>query len=366
MRGISGEPGVVEKKPAATSFDDVKKQAARLCEDFDADVFFYNGGISRSNVLHVMEEIRANKCKDSVILILITYGGDPHAAFKVSRYIQDRYSNFSLFVPGYCKSAGTLYAVAANEIIFAPFGELGPLDVQMVKPDHFQYDSGLVIGESLDTLERRAIATFKRMFEEIVSESQGQFSINTAMNAASELTKSIYAPIMSRIDPEEIGARQRALRIALDYGLRLSVRSQNTTDHALIALAEKYSSHSFVIDKEEAALLFKQVRPATEQEMHLASLFGPLARFEQPGNREPIFTALHKRPQAKKREEGSSDEALEPGGDSPSDGADSQGADGPPLATPKNPRRKGRSRGMDAAARGRGKSTQDRTAGSPH
>ena len=101
---------------------------------------------------------------------LVTYGGDPHAAFKITRYIQDNYDHFTLFVPGFCKSAGTLFAIAANEIVFAPFGELGPLDVQMAKPDQFQFDSGLVIGESLDTLERRAAETFKRMFHEVMTE----------------------------------------------------------------------------------------------------------------------------------------------------------------------------------------------------
>jgi ClpP class serine protease len=38
-------------------------------------------------------------------------------------------------VSGYCKSAGTLIALGANELAFGEHGELGPLDVQIAKRD---------------------------------------------------------------------------------------------------------------------------------------------------------------------------------------------------------------------------------------
>jgi hypothetical protein len=352
----------MEKKREPMNSDQPWRQAAELIESYDSDVFFF----TRSNVLKVMEELKRNQKSEKILLLLVTYGGDPHAAFKIARYIQDKYKHFSLFVSGFCKSAGTLFAVAANEVIFAPFGELGPLDVQMAKPDHFQYDSGLVIGESLDTLERRAIEMFKRIFDEMISEKQGQISISTAMTAASELTKSIYAPIMSRIDPEEIGARQRALRIAHDYGRRLAIKSQNTTEKSLRLLAEKYSSHSFVIDKQEASELFQQVRFATEQEMHLARLLGPLSRFEQPEQREPIFTALGKQTYIDEKQEGSPDETAKPRGDSPANGADSQGTDGSSVSSAPNPRRARRGRSVASPAGNRRGSSKESQGGAAH
>jgi len=36
-----------------------------------------------------------------------------------------------LYVFGYCKSAGTLVAVAADQIVMSEFGQFGPLDVQL-------------------------------------------------------------------------------------------------------------------------------------------------------------------------------------------------------------------------------------------
>jgi ClpP class serine protease len=147
---------------------EVEQAAEAVSRNSGSDVFLYNGSVTSSNVLHVMEEIQKRKSRPKLFLLMVTYGGDPHAAYKISRYIQDHYEHFSLFVGGFCKSAGTFFAIAANEVIFAPFGELGPLDVQMAKPDHFQFDSGLVIGESLDTLERRAAELFKRTFQEVL------------------------------------------------------------------------------------------------------------------------------------------------------------------------------------------------------
>ena len=143
----TGRTGETEKKQSAMNSEDVTKAAEVVSKANDADVFLYNGSITSSNVLSVMDEILKRKSRKKLLLLLVTYGGDPHAAYKICRYIQDHYEHFSLLVGGFCKSAGTFFAIAANEVVFAPFGELGPLDVQMAKPDHFQFDSGLVIGE---------------------------------------------------------------------------------------------------------------------------------------------------------------------------------------------------------------------------
>lgn len=135
------------------------------------------------------------------------------------------------------------------------------------------------------------------MFMEVMAEQQGLVSINSALHAASELTKAIYAPIMARIDPEEVGVRQRALRITLDYGERLSLRSRNIDKRGLRMLAEKYSSHSFVIDREEAKSLFRNVRSANDEEMSLAYALGQSARIEL-GNGPPTFIVLSEAPAA--------------------------------------------------------------------
>ena len=117
----------MEKENLTPNFDEAQKAAALVSEARDADVFLYNGTITQNNVLSVMEALDKNKSRSNLFLLMVTYGGDPHAAFKISRFIQEHYDHFALFVPGLCKSAGTLFAIAANEVVFTPFGELGPL-----------------------------------------------------------------------------------------------------------------------------------------------------------------------------------------------------------------------------------------------
>lgn len=244
------------------------------------DVFLYNGPLSRGEDLRFIEFIAENKRSDSLNLVLVTPGGSPDAAYKIARYIQSSYDEFECFVPGMCKSAGTLLAVGANQLVFSPYGELGPLDVQLNKSDDlFGQESGLNISEAFRAVEGRAKETFHTIISEIVSGSGGVISFQTASHCASEIIASLYGPIFGRIDPEEVGSRARAMRLGEDYGLRLNQKFNNLKQGALAQLSQSYSSHGFVIDMDEACALFERVREATKIEKSLVQALGPNARF---------------------------------------------------------------------------------------
>jgi len=251
------------------------------------DVFLYNGGIERSEDLRFIEFISQNQASNDLTLLLVTPGGNPDAAYKIARYIQSVYDNFRCFVPGLCKSAGTLLAIGANELIFSPYGELGPLDVQLTKTDDLiGQESGLNISEAFRTVENRAKATFHAVIGEIISSSGGVVSFQTASHCASEIVASLYGPIFGRIDPEEVGSRARAMRLGEDYGIRLNQKFQNLRDGALTHLSQSYSSHGFVIDANEACALFERVRLATDVEKQLVQTLGSKARFP---SQEPVM-----------------------------------------------------------------------------
>ncbi len=262
------------------------------------DVFLYSGGIERSEDLRFIEFIAENQSSSELTLILVTPGGNPDAAYKIARYIQSVYADFRCFVPGLCKSAGTLLAIGANELIFSPYGELGPLDVQLTKTDDLiGQESGLNISEAFRTVENRAKHTFHAVIGEIISSSGGVVSFQTASHCASEIVASLYGPIFGRIDPEEVGSRARAMRLGEDYGVRLNQKFENLRDSALTRLSQSYSSHGFVIDANEACALFHRVRLATEIEKRLVQELGPKARFPAPSplmeNFSELFAALN-------------------------------------------------------------------------
>jgi len=312
-------------------------------------------------LLDSIEAIHAHRGRPKARLFLVTNGGDPDAGYKITRYFQQKYEHFTVIIAGKCKSAGTLIAVGANELAFTPYGELGPLDIQMSKVDRFdQLQSGLTIQDSLNTLEERALNKFYEIVKDYMQANNGLLSFPAAAKAASDFVTQLYAPVFSRIDPEEVGARARSMRIAADYGKRLAVKVQNLkTPQTLRLLSETYSTHSFIIDRQEAETLFQNVREADEHERAVVEALGRYARFEVGDPNDFVFTALSTqaintkaatkpadpKPGAKA---GAGHAKPNPRGNSPKNGGNSQRPDGAPNAKAPHRRRPTR-----AAANGR-------------
>jgi hypothetical protein len=74
------------------------------------------------------------------------------------------------------------------------------------------------------------------------------------------------------------------MNVGSNYGERLGRYSQNLKPHALAKLVAGFSSHSFVIDREEAATYFENVREPAPDEEEIANALGDAARIplEQP------------------------------------------------------------------------------------
>ena len=82
------------------------------------DYILYSGPIERYKDLDIITTISKEQKSKSATLILCTSGGSPDAAYKIGIYLQSRYNEISVLIPGICKSAGTLLAIAAKELCF--------------------------------------------------------------------------------------------------------------------------------------------------------------------------------------------------------------------------------------------------------
>lgn len=260
-------------------------------ESTKMDFILYSGDVRRGADLEFIEFISKEQSSTGITLVLCTHGGNPDAAYKIGRFIQSVYDSFKLLIPGHCKSAGTLLAIAAQEIIFSPYGELGPLDVQMARTDIIAgLESGLNIGEAFWMLEDRASTTFHDLIADITNMSNGIVSFQTASRSATEFVSALYGPVFAQIEPEDVGSRSRAMRIGEDYGMRLNQEFSNLLPSALRRLSRSYASHSFVIDHREAAALFKNVRTSTEVERALTQEVGERCFVPDPSpSAEPII-----------------------------------------------------------------------------
>jgi hypothetical protein len=254
--------------------------ANRVAVKRDADVMFFNGDITRGvDTQLIRDSIRRTK-RNNVMIMLITAGGDADVAYRIARCLQRKYRRFSLYISGYCKSAGTLIALGAHELIISDHGELGPLDVQMMKKDDLvQRQSGLTVMAALEALHEKAFSAFEKYFLETTAKGAGNITVNTAADIATKLTTGLFAPLYQQIDPLLVGEVGRALTVADGYGIRLLRESANSTPNTLRFLATDYPSHGFVIDRAEASMLFSSVREPDEIEAALAERIGERARW---------------------------------------------------------------------------------------
>jgi hypothetical protein len=242
-----------------------------LSEKHQADLILFDADIEKPQD-KLLFECCSHPAYENVLLFLTTAGGDPDVAYRIARYLQQKYRKFIVYVDSYCKSSGTLITLGANEVIMSDRAELGPLDVQLMKPDELgEQDSGLDLIHALERLKGVSYEVFEEFFGRCGRKGGGQISTKNALDIATHITSGLLSPIYHQIEPMKLGQFYRAMEIAEEYGSRLNTRG-NLKQEALHRLIYDYPSHSFVIDRSEAEqFLFESVRePDEQEEMHLA------------------------------------------------------------------------------------------------
>lgn len=261
--------------------------ATTLADETDTDYILYNGSINKPYDNKIIDGCNGSKRRKNVILILCSFGGDPNAGYKMARCLQQKYSNFSVLIDGPCKSAATLIAIGAHEVIMSDYGELGPLDIQIGKKDElWETDSGLTVLSAIKALEEKSFELFESCFLNLKGRSGGKITLKTATEMASKLAIGTIAPIVAQIDPLHVGEVSRAMNIGREYGSRLAKTSKNTLEDTLQRLSTDYPSHGFVIDREEAKDLFNRIREPSVKEGHLLNLLSYLSKIP---DREQVF-----------------------------------------------------------------------------
>lgn len=263
--GIAFKEKIMAEEKVENSY---QEPANKVASQLDADVLLINARMERGLDDNLISLLLKRKLRKNVLLILVTPGGNPDVAYRISRFLQDYYEKFIAFISGYCKSAGTLCVLGATEIVMSDLGELGPLDVQLYKKDEIgELSSGLVAAEILDVLQTKAFEMFEDYLLQIEEHSEGQITFKTASEIASRITVGLLEPLYKQIDPIQVGEIARSMQIATSYGERLLVRGKNFTKETMKTLCETYPSHGFVIDRPEVQTLFKNVRvPSVEED----------------------------------------------------------------------------------------------------
>lgn len=143
-----------------------KKQLKRISTIRDRDILVYSSDFTKnaptqidySDLLPFSDQL-SNLKKDSIDIILETPGGFAEVVEDMVRLIRHRYEKVGIIVPGYCKSAGTIFAMAGDEILMGPMSALGPIDAQ-IRFNNKQFSADAFL-EGLEKIKEEVVSTGK-------------------------------------------------------------------------------------------------------------------------------------------------------------------------------------------------------------
>lgn len=226
-----------------------------------SDVLLFFGPMDDRALTKLHTILARQDLRPNLLLVISTPGGSPHVAFKMARLLRLRYpatGAISIMVYDYCKSAGTLLALCADRLVMSDWSELGPLDMQVRKPDEVdEMSSGMAQTFALNLLSQSATECFSDTLTWVRAITDNQITTKMAAEIATKITTGLIGHLYQQLDPMRLGEVDRANRLSTEYGHRIA--SDNVNPGTVEQLVGAYPDHGFVIDREEASELFDVV-----------------------------------------------------------------------------------------------------------
>ncbi|MHA4868244.1 Clp protease/crotonase-like domain-containing protein [Duganella sp. PWIR1] len=239
------------------------------------DFLLFSAAITRDVFQQLSRLIEKEQHNTACTVFLTTRGGDPDAAYRIARTLQQRYQHIRIAVPSRCKSAGTLIVIGAHELAMGELGELGPIDIQVVKPAEFhERGSALDVMQAIEVAELHVRNVFLKTLRDLRRDAR--LSTKIAGQLATNIAMAVAAPLYNQIYANRLGELRRTMEISKEYGERLNNFSHSLREEALETLCTAYPSHGFVIDSKEARELFQDVLPLTVEESAICTILWDL------------------------------------------------------------------------------------------
>ena len=125
-----------KKLPFAEIEKERKRCLTNLSDIRDRDVIVYAANFKKPSAIvsddfYFIKELLPKTGRDNLDVILETPGGLAEVVEDIVDLIRSEYKEFAVFVPGRAKSAGTIFAMAADDIYMSKTSSLGPIDAQV-------------------------------------------------------------------------------------------------------------------------------------------------------------------------------------------------------------------------------------------
>lgn len=178
-------------------------------------------------------------------------GGNPTYAYRIGRLFQRRLGSYTAIVPQYAKSAATLLALGADQLILGRDSELGPLDLQVFDAHQEAYDSALNSVQALERLGAYALTAVDQTMQLLLRRVPKKTDVLVPM-ALDYVTK-LLKPLLEKVDAVDYARKSRDLKVAEEYAARLMRSTHGFAKGREIArrLVQNYPAHGFVIDRDE-------------------------------------------------------------------------------------------------------------------
>lgn len=253
--------------------------------------FLFYDGINPNSMIATRKAIldfkKSNTESKEIDFIIQSGGGIPADAYRIIRTLRNNFEIVNIIVPFWAKSAATLLSLGGTNIIMDEFGEFGPLDIQInkEKDDSPQLESESALNDeySLRRIEARAQELYYNMFTNLYNSNEVKINKNELSEQLLNYLSKFYQPILSQINPYNLGRKKRMLDIGEHYANRILVMyNQSLTEDKRLKLIDylvnRCPDHGYVIDYSLISLFLdnvvksSQINPEYEGELrNLAS-----------------------------------------------------------------------------------------------
>ena len=193
----------------------------------------------------------------SLTVLLDSPGGEIESAYRMLLALRDKAGDIEVLVPERAKSAAAFFCLGADSIHMGRYGELGPLDPQILDLSGSAIPvSSLATFNSLERLLDYSMESLDAIVQTLLS--RAPMDIPQAIEQAQPLFAAIATPLYRQVDPHELGRSGSYLAVSEEYAMRVMKRwaYADSPDDAQRRIARRlvweYPTHGFVIDLTEA------------------------------------------------------------------------------------------------------------------
>ncbi len=223
-----------------------QKRTSRLISYLTSDRQNAAAIIAKDALPVFFNQLRALGKLERLDVLVFTTGGDTLAAFGLGRLVREFSDWIGVLVPDRCLSAGTLFALGANQIFMTRAGTLSPIDPSITTALNPVAEVPMVGQRQLLPVSVESVAGFRSLLEE-------DWSVNSE-----EMTAEIFKVLAEKVHPLALGdvyrSRQQIERLA--HQLLASHRRDKKQIQAIVrTLTRGLGSHDYPISRTEARKL---------------------------------------------------------------------------------------------------------------